>query len=54
MLIEDHGGRVVSGVTKELSYLLIADVASTSSKANKARRYGTALISEDGLLEMIG
>jgi len=54
VLIEDHGGRVVSGVTKELSYLLIADVASTSSKANKARRYGTALISEDGLLEMIG
>ncbi|MBI4952098.1 MAG: NAD-dependent DNA ligase LigA [Myxococcales bacterium] len=48
-LIEDHGGRVSNGVTKDLDYLVIADPASTSSKADKARRYGTRLISESEL-----
>jgi len=53
-LIEDAGGQVSSGVKKDLDYLLIADVESTSSKAQKARRYGTALISEDQLLLLLG
>ncbi|MEQ9320271.1 MAG: BRCT domain-containing protein, partial [Polyangiaceae bacterium] len=52
-LIEDAGGRVVSSVTKELHYLIIADPSSTSSKATKARRYGTELIDEATLLSMI-
>jgi len=52
--IEDAGGRVLSGVTKELDYLLIADPASTSSKAVKARRYDIEFIDESGLESMIG
>lgn len=52
-LIEDHGGRVLSGVTKELDYLIIADPASTSSKAQKARRYETELIDAEGLVALI-
>ena len=51
--IEAAGGRVVSGVNKELSYLLIGDPNSTSSKAQKARRYGTKLIDEAQLEAMI-
>lgn len=50
--IEDAGGRVVSGVSKELNYLLIADPDSTSSKAVKARRYGTVIIDENELEQM--
>ena len=48
-LVESNGGRVLSGVTKELKYLVIADPASTSSKAVKARQYGTKLITEEEL-----
>ena len=51
--ITDAGGQMLSGVTKELDYLVIADPASTSSKATKARRYGTQLIDEAQLLRMI-
>ncbi|MBI4699871.1 MAG: NAD-dependent DNA ligase LigA [Deltaproteobacteria bacterium] len=52
-LIEQAGGRVLPAVTKDLSYLVIADPASQSSKAVKARRYGTALISEDELMALV-
>jgi len=52
-MIEGAGGRVSSTVTKELDYLVIADPSSTSSKANKARRYGTELIDEATLVGMI-
>jgi DNA ligase (NAD+) len=52
-VIEDAGGRVLNGVTKELDYLVIANPASTSSKATKARRYGTELIDEDTLMGLI-
>ncbi len=53
-LIEDNGGRLLSGVTKELDYLIIDDPDSTSSKAEKARKYGTRLIREEDLLAMLG
>jgi DNA ligase (NAD+) len=53
-LIDTAGGRVTSGVNKELDFLLIADTASTSSKAQKARKYGTTLISEGELIALIG
>jgi DNA ligase (NAD+) len=53
-LITGSGGQVSSGVTKDLDYLLIGDPESTSSKAQKARRYGTALIAEVQLLALIG
>jgi DNA ligase (NAD+) len=52
-LVEDHGGRVLSAVTKDLRYLVIADPESTSSKAVKARKVGTKLITEDELVAMV-
>jgi DNA ligase (NAD+) len=52
-MIADAGGIVKSGVNKDLSFLVIADVNSTSSKAVNARKFGTKLISEDQLLEML-
>jgi DNA ligase (NAD+) len=52
-LIEQHGGRVLSGVTKDLDFLIIDDLASTSTKAVKARKYGTKLIGEAELMAML-
>lgn len=52
-LVESNGGRVLAAVTKELSYLVIADPASTSSKAVKARKLGTKLITEEELDALI-
>jgi DNA ligase (NAD+) len=51
-LVEAAGGRVLSSVTKELDYLVIADPASTSSKAQKARELGTRLIDEAALVRL--
>ena len=48
-LVEGNGGRVLAAVTKDLQYLVIADPASTSSKAVKARKLGTKLITEEEL-----
>ena len=52
-LVESKGGRVLAAVTKELQFLVIADQASTSSKAVKARKLGTKLITEEELMAMI-
>lgn len=52
-LVESKGGRVLASVTKELGYLVIADPESTSSKAVKARKLGTKLITEEGLFALI-
>lgn len=52
-LVESNGGRVLSTVTKELNYLVIADPESTSSKAVKARKLGTKLITEEQMIELI-
>ncbi len=52
-LVDANGGRVLAAVTKELSYLVIADPASTSSKAVKARKLGTKLITEEELDALI-
>jgi DNA ligase (NAD+) len=52
-LVEGKGGRALASVTKDLHYLVIADAASTSSKAVKARKLGTKLITEEQLLELI-
>jgi DNA ligase (NAD+) len=51
-IVEGAGGRVLSSVTKELRFLVIADVTSTSTKAAKARKLGTQLITEDDLVAM--
>ena len=49
----DAGGDVKSSVGKGLTYLVIADPNSTSSKAVAARKMGTTLISEDEFLDMV-
>ena len=52
-MVEDAGGVVKKTVGAGLSYLVIADVSSTSSKAQAARKLGTTLISEDDFLVMV-
>jgi DNA ligase (NAD+) len=52
-LVEKHGGTLLSGVTKELSYLVMADPTSGSSKAEKARKYGTQCIGPDQFMALI-
>ena len=52
-MASDYGADVKSSVGSELSYLIIADPNSTSSKAIKARALGTKLISEDEFLDMV-
>jgi len=52
-MVQDAGGDVKSSVGKGLTYLVIADTNSTSSKAVSARKYGTKLISEDEFLDLI-
>lgn len=45
-LVSDNGGKVSSSVTKGLTYLVLNDANSTSSKAEKAKKLGTAVIDE--------
>lgn len=52
-MVTEAGGDVKSSVGKTLSYLIIADTNSMSSKAVSARKLGTVLISEDEFLEML-
>ena len=48
-----YGGVFKSGVGRGLNYLVISDPNSTSTKAQKARKDGITLISEDQFLAMI-
>lgn len=52
-LVEDNGGEVRSGVSKGLSYLVLADPSSGSSKAVKAKKLGTEVIGEDTFDQLI-
>lgn len=52
-MVEKHGGTLLSGVTKELNYLVMADPNSGSTKAEKARKYGTECIDEATFLAII-
>lgn len=49
----DAGGEVKKSVGRDLSYLVIADINSTSSKAVAARKNGITLISEEQFLDMV-
>lgn len=51
-LIEAHGGRVTSSVSKKTNYVLLGE--APGSKADKARELGVPLISEADLRRMIG
>jgi len=53
-LVVQHGGVVKSNVAKGLTYLVIADPTSDSSKAVNARKLGTTCISEENFLAMVG
>ncbi len=52
-LVEKHGGTLLSGVTKELGYLVMADPGSASSKAEKARKYGTQCIDAAAFMALV-
>ena len=47
------GYELVDDVSKDLGYLVLADAASTSSKAVKARKLGVRVISEDELVSLL-
>jgi len=50
-LIESHGGKVASGVSKNVQYVLVGEDAG--SKLTRARELGIPLLSEAELLRMI-
>lgn len=52
-LVEERGGTLLAGVTKDLKYLVMADPGSGSSKAQKAAKYGTLCIDEAGFFALI-
>jgi DNA ligase (NAD+) len=52
-MVEERGGTLLSGVTKELNYLVMDDPTSGSSKAQKAKKYGTECIDENAFLKLI-
>lgn len=51
--IENHGGKVVSGVTAKTNYLITNDKESGSSKNEKAKKFGTKIINESEFMEML-
>jgi len=50
-LIERHGGRVTSSVSKKTHYVIVGD--APGSKADDARRLGVPVLDEAGLLELV-
>jgi DNA ligase (NAD+) len=52
-VIEAHGGKVLSGVSGKLNYLIAGDNAG-GSKLEKAEKLGVKVISESQFLEIIG
>lgn len=53
-LVKQAGGEVKGTVSKKLTYLVMADANSNSSKAVAARKNGTHCISEEDFLKMVG
>ncbi len=52
-LVEEKGGTLLAGVTKELHYLVMEDPTSGSSKAQKAAKYDTKCIDEKQFLALV-
>lgn len=53
-VIEQNGGRYVTGVTSKTDYLINNDVTSTTGKNKKAKDLNIPIISEKDFLKMIG
>lgn len=53
-LVKSHGGSVKGSVGKGLTYLVMADPSSGSSKAQAAQKHGTQTISEEDFLKLVG
>ncbi|XP_033727774.1 replication factor C subunit 1-like [Pecten maximus] len=51
-MVEKYGGKVTTTVSKKTNYL-VAGRDSGESKLQKARGFGTVILDEDGLLELI-
>jgi DNA ligase (NAD+) len=51
-LIEDHGGRVTSSVSKKTDYVLAG--AEPGSKLDKANELGVSVIDETAFKKMLG
>jgi len=52
-MAEDHGGKIVSGVSSKLNYLVVGEDAG--SKLEKAKKINTVkIISEDEFLKILG
>lgn len=51
-MVEDNGGVVHESCKKDTDYLVMADKNSTSTKAEKARKNGTTMLSEDEFVAM--
>ena len=47
------GLQLVDDVSKELKYLVVADPSVPTSKADKARKLGIQILSEEGLLALV-
>jgi DNA ligase (NAD+) len=52
-VIETAGGKVVSAVSKNTSYLINNDIESTSAKNQTAKRLGVPIITEEEFLKII-
>jgi DNA ligase (NAD+) len=52
-LIVNNGGVVKTSVSKGLTYLVLADPTSASTKAKAAAKNGTSCISEEALIRMV-
>lgn len=52
-MVEERGGTLLAGVTKDLQFLIMADPLSGSSKALKAKKYGTECIDETQFLALV-
>jgi NAD-dependent DNA ligase/predicted DNA-binding WGR domain protein len=52
--LREAGFALVDDVSKGLTYLVLADPASNSSKSEKARKLGISIISEDELIGLCG
>jgi DNA ligase (NAD+) len=50
-LIERHGGRVTSSVSKKTDWVVVGE--APGSKADDARRLGVPVLDEAGLLELV-